>query len=60
MKTYKQWEIPNGSKVKLWNGEIITFNGMDGVYARWTNAKGKLMRGNFKEFVKEGDYFMVL
>jgi hypothetical protein len=60
MKTYKQWELPNKSKVKLEDGTIVTFLKMDGMYAKWDVGDGYLMTGNFEKFIKEGDMFVVV
>jgi hypothetical protein len=59
MKTYKQWEIPNKSKVKLEDGTIVTFLKMDGMYAKW-DVNGEVQTGNFEKFIKEGDMFVVV
>jgi hypothetical protein len=59
MKTYKQWELPNKSKVKLEDGTIATFLKMDGMYAKW-DVNGEVLTGNFEKFIKEGDMFVVV
>lgn len=57
-KVYKQWELPNNSKVILSGGEEITFRRMDGMYAQWIQD-GELKIGNFEGFIKKDNYFIV-
>ena len=59
MTTLKQWELPNKSKVILRDGQEVTYLKMDGMYAQW-NVNGQLKTGNFKEFKKEGDKYIVV
>lgn len=54
----KQWELPNGAKIKL-EGGIYTFLKMDGMYAQWKSPKGEFQIGNFDGFVKEGKYYVL-
>jgi hypothetical protein len=58
MKTYKQYELPNNSKVQLPDGEIVKFLKMDGMYAQW-EQKGKLAIGNFESFILEDGVYKV-
>jgi hypothetical protein len=54
----KQWELPNGAKVKLLSGAIITFEKMDGMYGHWILNNGELGIGNIDKFIKDGDYYL--
>lgn len=60
MKTYKQWQIPNGSLVKLPDGTFATFLKMDGMYAQWQELNGLTWIGNFDKFKKEKKHFTVI
>ncbi len=58
-KVYKQWELPNGSRVILPDGKEVIFEKMDGMYGHW-NVNGDLAIGNFTEgFIKKENYFVV-
>lgn len=56
MKTLKQWELPNGATVKLPDGKLATFLGMDG---RW-DIKGEFIIGNYDGFINVGGYYEVV
>jgi len=58
MKTLKQWELPRNSRVKLPDGKMATFLGMDGLYAKW-DLNGEFKMGNYEKFIKKGDYYEV-
>lgn len=56
--TYKQWELPNNSKVLLPDGRFIIFLKMDGMYAKW-KVGDEIKTGNYKHFEKVDDYYKV-
>jgi len=58
MKIFKEWELPNNSKVILSDGTEAIFKKMDGMYAHW-EQDGELRIGNFEAFIKEDDYYKV-
>ncbi len=59
MKTYKQWEIPNNSRVVLKDGTEATYLKMDGMYAQW-DVNGDMKIGNFDKLEEVGNHYKVI
>ncbi len=58
-KTYKQWEIPNNSRVVLKDGTEAIYLKMDGMYAKW-DVNGDMKTGNFEKLESVGNHFRVV
>jgi hypothetical protein len=56
-----QWDLPKGAKIKLPDGKILTFEGQDGMYGKWTTEDGGFGIAAFRDgFVKVGKFYKIV
>ena len=55
--SYEAINLPKGAKVKLENGKIIKFLGMDGAYGKFDDNGEFLIAKFYDGFIKEGEFY---